>query len=195
MMLGAVAGCASTPPVTSSLFSRSVPTIPQAQGSYYEVRPGDTLWGIAHDFGWDATHLARLNRITDAAQVTVGQRLFIPPPPTSKGFIWPVRGTVTPVSGSSVRGVEIQAPEGSFVRAARTGLVAVAARQLQGWGHTVILDHGDGYVSVYAGMEHMLVNPGMSIQQGNPVGRVGRAPLYFEIRRGTAPQNPFPLLP
>jgi septal ring factor EnvC (AmiA/AmiB activator) len=81
------------------------------------------------------------------------------------------------------------------VRASRTGRVAVAARHLQGLGPTVILDHGDGYVSVYAGLDQLLVSPGVRVEQGNPVGRLAGDPLYFEIRYQTRLSDPLRLLP
>lgn len=195
MLLAGLSGCA-----TSSAVSPSVPpqAIPQAHGSYYTVQPGETLWRIAHDFGLDVHALAATNRLPDVTQVKTGQRLFIPAPKASNHFLWPVRGRTSRhgSDGQSIgQGVQIQAPEGSFVRASRTGRVAVATRRLQGWGKTVLLDHGDGYVSVYAGLEQLLVNPGLEVRQGNPVGRLGREPLYFEIRYGATPSDSLQLLP
>ncbi len=157
------------------------------------------MWRIARDFGLDAKALARANRLSDSSQVRTGQVLFIPSPLESNRFLWPLRGSLTPVRGSSgypdSRSLEISAPEGSLVRASRTGRVAVATRDLKGWGRTVILDHEDGYLTVYAGLEQLLVGPGASVQQGNPVGKVGRRPLYFEIRYGTHLRDPRQLLP
>ena len=194
MLLAASYGCASS---TASLISAPSPAVlPQAYGAYYRVQPGETLWRIARDFGWDAHALAQVNRIGNPQQVTSGQMLFIPAPPQTNHFLWPARGGVAPVKvGNATASLEITAPEGSFVRAARTGRVAVAARELQGFGKTVLLDHGDGYVSVYAGLEQVLVAPGASIRQGNPIGRLGRAPLYFQIRSGARVQDPLRLLP
>ena len=129
----------------------------------------------------------------------VGQTLFIPTPTETRRFLWPARGTLMRprrTAGSiGNQGVEIRAGEGSLVRASRTGRVAVAARQVAGLGDTVILDHGDGYSTVYCGMAQVLVSPGAEIRQGNPVGRLGRAPLYFEIRQGTSPRDPLRALP
>jgi len=96
---------------------------------------------------------------------------------------------------SASPGLEIQAPEGSFVRASRSGRVAVASPHLSGWGATVILDHGDGYATVYAALDQLLVAPGGAVAQGNPIGRLGQQPLYFEIRYRTRPHEPLSLLP
>lgn len=171
--------------------------IPQVHGSYYTVQPGETLWRIAHDFGLETQTLAAVNRLPNAAQVHAGQRLFIPAPRGSNRFLWPVRGQVLKHGDgkSTSYALRIRASEGSFVRAARTGRVAVASRQLQGFGKTVLLDHGDGYMSVYAGLDQLLVAPGLDVQQGNPVGRLGQRPLYFEIRYGTNLSDALQLLP
>jgi len=163
------------------------------------VQRGETLWRIARDFGIDAQELARANRISSPNHLKVGQRLFIPSPRSAARFYWPARGNLP--QGSAARsqagrkGVEIRAPQGSFVRASRTGRVAVAASRLNGWGKAVILDHGDGFLTVYAGMDQLLVSPGMAVEQGNPLGRLGQQPLYFEIRYGTHPNDPLRLLP
>ena len=193
-------GCAPRPAIIQTQVPiQPVAPLPQLRGSYYQVQRGESLWRIAHDFGWDADSLAKVNHLSSAIQIGVGQRLFIPPPPESNRFLWPARGTFSASKGrrgeSTGGGLEIGAPEGSIVRASRSGYVAVATRQLVGWGKTVLLDHGDGYVTVYAGLEQLLVSPGMSVRQGNPVGQLGRGPLYFEIRYGTSPRDPHHLLP
>ncbi|MBI3324117.1 MAG: peptidoglycan DD-metalloendopeptidase family protein [Candidatus Omnitrophica bacterium] len=192
-------GCASVPPTPPPLATSVQPPLPQVHGSYYQVQPGETLWRIAHDFGLDAHALARANRLSSPTQVKVGQRLFIPSTGDSSRFFWPARGHLSYGSGgrnyTGRRGLEIRASAGSFVRASRTGRVAVATNRLHGWGKAVILDHGDGYLTVYAGLEQLLVSPGMDVEQGNPLGRLGQDPLYFEIRYGTRPSDPLRLLP
>lgn len=173
--------------------------IPLIQGSYYHVQPGETLWRIAHDFGVDVRALARVNRLPSTTDVKIGQRLFIPMPSGARDrFFWPARGRITrvaPRGSATPTALEIHAPEHSYVRAARSGRVAVAALQVQGLGPTVILDHEDGYVSVYAGLAQLLVSPGVEIEQGNPIGRLGREPLYFEIRYNSRPYDPSRVLP
>jgi murein DD-endopeptidase MepM/ murein hydrolase activator NlpD len=172
------------------------PSLPPLRGSYYQVQPRETLWRIAHDFGLDVHALARANRLLDPTHVKVGQQLFIPAPTvSSRRFLWPARGQTSRSARTPSSGIEIQAPEGSFVRASRAGRVAVAAQQVQALGQTVILDHGDGYVSVYAGLDQLLVGPGAQVEQGSSLGRLGRAPLYFEVRYHTRLSDPLRLLP
>ena len=200
LLMVMTAGCAQRSVITHTQVPRQpVAPLPQVYGSSYHVQRGESLWRIARDFGWDADSLARVNRLSSPEHLRVGQRLFIPPPPASSRFLWPARGALVASreggGESTGRGLDIRAPEGSFVRASRTGRVAVATRQLVGWGKAVVLDHGDGYVTVYAGLEQLLVSPGTVVQQGNTLGQLGREPLYFEIRYGTSLRNPRQLLP
>jgi murein DD-endopeptidase MepM/ murein hydrolase activator NlpD len=189
--LACLAGCETVAPTT---VVRQPPVIlPAVEGSYHLVQPGETLWRIARSYGVDLQTLATVNRLSHPTRLAVGQRLFIPLPPQSSRFFWPLRGTLAPSSGSA--GIEITAPPGTLVRAARSGRVAVATPRLSGWGATVLLDHFDGHVSVYANLERLLVAPGTTVRQGMPVGRVGGEPLHFEIRYGTTARDALALLP
>ena len=197
MVLATSLGCASISPVVSiAPLTQPPPTVqsfpPPLHGSYYRVRAGDTLWQIARAYGLDARSLAQANHLSGTARLTVGQRLFIPLPHESQRFVWPVRGTPRK---TTVTSIEIVAPNGSAVRASRSGRVAVATRDLSGLGKTVIIDHLDGYLTVYAGLEQLLVPPGAFLHQGMPVGSLGANVLRFEIRYGASPRNTLALLP
>ncbi|MBI4343169.1 MAG: LysM peptidoglycan-binding domain-containing M23 family metallopeptidase [Candidatus Omnitrophica bacterium] len=167
--------------------------IPQLHGSYHRVKSGETLWRIAHSYGLEVETLASVNQLPSTRELKVGQKLFIPLPPETVNFLWPARGTVN--SSGASHGIDITAPSGSLVRASRSGRVAVAARHLSGWGKTVVLDHLDGYLTVYSGMEQMLVGPGAVLRQGMPIGNLGSRALHFEIRYGDTPRNVLALLP
>ena len=189
-----IAGC-STP--ESYDFNRATrpPTqaIPSLAGSYHQVNRGDTLWRIARAYGLDVQTLADANSLPHAGHLDVGQKLFIPLPTETAQFLWPVRGSVRTTSVSP--SLEIDAPAGSLVRASRHGKVAVAARNLSGWGRTVVLDHLDGSFSVYAGLDQILVNPGAELRQGLPLGSLGAQPLHFEIQVPSAPRPTLSYLP
>jgi len=191
ILLILTAGCASAPlgPITAAPAQQALPTM---QGSYHTVRRGETLWRIARAYGLDVETLASANRLPSAHRLTTGQQLFIPLPVESSRFLWPVRGAVK-TAGSSW--IEITAPPGSLVRASRSGRVAVATRQLSGFGKTIVLDHQDGYVSVYAGLDHLLVSPDTALRQGMPLGALGVSALHFEIRYEAEPKNTLALLP
>lgn len=185
-------GCAAVPVEQAALLPRAQ-ALPSLSGSYHTVRRGETLWRIARAYGLEIGMLVSANRLPNATTLTVGQKLFIPLPPESRNFLWPAQGPHR--SAGVSKGVHVSVPEGSVVRASRGGRVAVAARRLSGWGNTVILDHLDGYLSVYAGLEQLLAAPGAAIRQGVPIGTAGPGGLHFEIRRGIYAQDALALLP
>jgi murein DD-endopeptidase MepM/ murein hydrolase activator NlpD len=90
------------------------------------------------------------------------------------------------------RGIDIQAPEGSPVRAVFDGTVQII-QDFVGYGRVVILDHGNRYHTLYAHVERPEINKGDRVRRGQVIGTVGRsatsddAVLHFEIRhQGTA---------
>lgn len=189
-MFVVAAGCATVPVSNGASPGQAIPLL---RGSYHQVRRGETLWRIARSYGLDVRTLASVNRIPHSQQLKVGQRLFIPLPPESGRFLWPMRGMAG--SAGISKGLRIAAPSGSLVRASRSGRVAVATRDLAGWGKTVLLDHADGYVTIYANLERILVTPGSYLRQGIPLGSVGSMPLHFEIRYGVKSTDPLSVLP
>ena len=192
-----LAGCAApldyveqVPPAPGP--APSYQAMPALQGSYHRVKKGETLWRIANAYGLDVNTLVAANRIPSARQLKVGQQLFIPLPQPTDRFLWPARGAA---SISTSGGVDILAGSGSLVRASQTGRVAVATPRLAGWGKTVLLDHMNGFVTVYAGLDQILVAPGALVRQGVPIGSVGMRAVHFEIREGVRPRSTAALLP
>jgi len=188
LCLTTVSGCATSLPQQAMPTAQAIPSL---SGSYHVVRHGETLWRIARSYGLSVERLAAVNHLPSARQLTVGQRLFIPLPAESGRFLWPVRGSTTAAS----QGIAIRAPSGSLVRASRSGRVAVATQRLNGLGKTVILDHLDGYYTIYGGLEQLFVSPGASVRQGLPVGSLGSRSLHFEVRYGVEPKSTLALLP
>lgn len=87
------------------------------------------------------------------------------------------------------------ASEGSEVKAIHHGRV-VFSDWLRGYGLLTILDHGQGYMTLYARNQALLRSPGEWVEAGDVIARVGRSggydedALYFEIRKKGQPQNP-----
>jgi len=117
---------------------------------------------------------------------------------------WPVQGRLAgeygqPRGAGPVRwsGVLLEASAGTPVRAVYHGRVAFAD-WLQGLGLLVIVDHGGGYMSLYAHNEALLnesgdwVEPGEAIAQVGDTGGQARPGLYFELRHNGEPVNPHP---
>lgn len=97
--------------------------------------------------------------------------------------------------GRPSQGWWIEAATGSEVRAVAHGRVAFA-EWMKGYGLLVILDHGEGYMSLYAGNEALLVEAGDWIEAGQAIASAGEsggfsaAGVYFELRRGGRPLDP-----
>jgi septal ring factor EnvC (AmiA/AmiB activator) len=115
---------------------------------------------------------------------------------------WPVAGTLLhdfgqPRVGGTIKwnGVVLAAPRGREVRAVYHGRIAFAD-WLAGMGLLVIVDHGDGYMTLYGYNETILKNTGDWVAPGDVIATVGdsggqsQASLYFELRRGKQPVNP-----
>jgi septal ring factor EnvC (AmiA/AmiB activator) len=114
---------------------------------------------------------------------------------------WPVAGSLLHRYGesraSTLRwsGWMIAAAEGDPVRAVHAGTV-VFADYLRGHGQLIIVDHGDGYLTLYAHNQLLLKGTGNRIDGGEIIARVGssgglnQSALYFEIRRGGKTLDP-----
>ncbi|WP_305054839.1 murein hydrolase activator EnvC [Eikenella sp. Marseille-P7795] len=95
--------------------------------------------------------------------------------------------------GGTWKGLFISTPPAP-VRSIAAGEVAYAA-PLQGYGNTVIIDHGDGYLSIYTGLSQISAGSGSSVSPRQTIGRSGSLPggengLYFEIRYRNQAMNP-----
>jgi len=94
-------------------------------------------------------------------------------------------------------GLELQAEVGTAVRAAAAGRVAFSDRY-GSYGRLVILDHGDGYYTVYGGLGAVEVRVGDDLSREARIGSVGTdyspSALFFEIRKGTRTLEPRPWL-
>ncbi len=117
------------------------------------------------------------------------------------GLGWPVSGALlagfggTLPDGGVSEGVLIGAPTGTPVKAVADGKV-VFADWMNGYGLIVIVDHGNGAMSLYAHNEALLRDVGDSVKRGDAISSVGnsggkgRPGVYFELRRNGHPVNP-----
>lgn len=123
-----------------------------------------------------------------------------------KGKIpWPCKGEV--VSGFGLKyhpkyktatknnGIDIKADWGDDVYAVGDGKVVYADNFL-GYGKVILIDHGDGFYTLYAHLSSMSVGVGDDVKQGEIIGKVGDTGsvdepiLHFEIRKGGKPVDP-----
>jgi septal ring factor EnvC (AmiA/AmiB activator) len=123
------------------------------------------------------------------------------PPLKVGGLGWPVSGSLLAryggrmPDGRASTGVLIGAPAGTPVTAVADGTV-VFSEWMTGYGLILILDHGNGYMSLYAHNDSLLKDSGDRVKRGDAVARVGtsggqgQAALYFELRRNGQPVDP-----
>lgn len=116
-------------------------------------------------------------------------------------FRWPLSGKViADFAASKGTGINIEAPEGSAVRAADTGTVIYTGSAVEGYGNLILVKHENGYVSAYAHLSQISVAKGDTVKRGDAIGLTGRTgsvatpQLHFELRKGATPIDPVPLL-
>lgn len=134
-----------------------------------------------------------------AAQQTPVQTPAAPPVYSGGGFAWPVPGYYAIVSyygwrsfggGEFHAGVDVPAPMGAPIVAAKAGIV-IMAHWYGGFGNFVAVAHGNGIVTFYAHMSGFAVSAGQSVAAGQTIGYIGSTGrstgphLHFEVRTGT----------
>ncbi|WP_234446544.1 peptidoglycan DD-metalloendopeptidase family protein [Luteimonas sp. MC1750] len=135
--------------------------------------------------------------VPDAPRVAVARSA----PVQVGGLSWPLTGSLLAgyggrmPDGRSSSGVLVAASAGTPVRAVAEGTV-VFAEWMTGYGLILIIDHGNGYMSLYAHNDSLLKGPGDRVARGDAVSTVGTsggqgtAALYFELRRDGKPVDP-----
>ena len=145
---------------------------------------------------------ARNGRSSPAAQRPSRPRQTASAAPVRVGGLgWPLSGNLIAGFGGRMpdgrpsSGLLIAANLGTPVRAVADGNV-VFAEWMTGYGLILIVDHGNGYLSLYAHSESLLKDIGAVVKRGDAVARVGNSgglaqpALYFELRRNGQPVNP-----
>lgn len=129
-----------------------------------------------------------------------------PSRPLSHGsLLWPAEGKVVTWFGRqkhptfdtyvNKKGIEIETGGGSPIRTVSDGQV-VYADWLKGYGLVMIVDHHNGFFSLYAHASKLLVKEGQQVKIGQKIGETGETgltentTLYFELRKGTTPVDP-----
>jgi len=199
-------------------------------GLQHRVERGENLWRISKAYGVSVDELAHVNNIPDPARIEVGQVLVVPHathevpvavvtpdharadrptlpelPSGPQPFVWPLpTGVLT--SGFGPRGVthhdgvDIGCDPGAPVRAARSGRI-LYADTLRGYGNLIIVEHDDGYATVYAHNRENRVESGAQVRQGDVIATCGESGktsgpnLHFEVRKDNVARNPLFYLP
>jgi murein DD-endopeptidase MepM/ murein hydrolase activator NlpD len=200
-------------------------------GVRYTVSRGETIYSIAKKLQVDPQNIIDypFNTFTDdeTFALAAGQELIVPdgikpneviidtsqyvtktvaPIPGVVGesqFIWPTSGVITQKYSWYHPAIDIANPTNPPIVAAATGTVITAGWDAGGYGNYVIIDHGNGYRTLYGHMlnNSIIVKPGDKVTQGQRIGTMGSTGrstgthCHFEIRLtagGTV--NPLTLL-
>ena len=200
-------------------------TIPPVSGLIHKVKSGDTLNSIASEYDVAAQAIADFNYILDTGKLAVGTELVIPggkvpeepepviyiPTPSysqgsgdaspNKGYCgWPTTvRTITQYYTWYHNGVDIAAGRQSSMPpllACRSGTVIRSGWDPFGLGLNVIIDHGDGYQTVYGHMSRLDVSYGDKVGRGEQIGIMGSTGrstgphIHFMVKYNGVAQNP-----
>lgn len=196
-------------------------------GVYYTVSRGDSLAAIAKKFKVEESAITgyAANGIADGA-LTAGERLVVPggvkpevvqqaavstftnvaPAPAdaqtgSGAFSWPLRGTLSQGYWAGHRAIDVATSIGTPVGAADAGYVSLVQSSNSGYGKMIMIDHGNGYQTLYAHLSKISVEPGQSVARGEIIGSSGSTGnstgphLHFEVIKNGVRTNPLGYLP
>ena len=140
---------------------------------------------------------------SSAGSTAAATRPPAPPPAARPDWLWPTRGEIVSRFGQRgvlSSGIGIAGTLGQDVVAAAPGRVVYSGTGLPDYGHLVIIEHNDTWLSAYGHNRSVLVSQGQTVARGQKIAEMGPGPggaprLHFEIRRNGDPLDPVPLLP
>jgi murein DD-endopeptidase MepM/ murein hydrolase activator NlpD len=116
-------------------------------------------------------------------------------------FVWPSSGTITQRFVWYHQGIDVANRAAPNILAADSGTVIVAGwLDNYGYGNRVMIDHGNGYKTLYAHMQKTYVIAGQTVARGSAIGQMGSTGrssgthLHFEVIRGGVHINPLTVL-
>jgi len=192
--------------------------VPPASGLVVTLGEGESLLDVVAEYGADPSEVARVNGLRSPFDVVPGMLVFLPGVAPTEAlarlqkvreeenrYVWPLQGRLTSYFGprnlgmgtsSFHRGLDIAAPWGTAVVAARSGTVTFAGWSTQGYGNLVRIRHADGSETWYGHFSSIAVSVGQYVQQGAIVGRVGSTGLstgphlHFELHERSRAIDP-----
>ncbi|MTI61154.1 MAG: LysM peptidoglycan-binding domain-containing protein [Firmicutes bacterium] len=185
---------------------------------YHVIERGDSLYTISKRYGVDIQTIKLANKLTTDL-IIIGQTIVIPynkannnePFKLTKGaLIWPVLGRISSGYGYRIHpirktrhfhgGIDIAIPLGTKIYAAAGGRI-VQSGYYNGFGKTIIIDHGNNIRTLYAHNSRLLVRTGAKVTVGQVIalsGSTGTSTgphLDFRIYNNEKTVNPLNFLP
>ena len=170
----------------------------------YTVKPHDTLYSIAWNFGLDYRQLANLNQLHTPYTILPGQVLILKSQKNNtkpshqpktiphkrstrintadnnkpiKHWIWPARGHISATFSKQAdgnKGINIQGHTGEPIMATAAGKVVYSGDGVRGYGNLIIIKHNNNYLSAYAYNQQLLVKQGMRVHAGQRIALMGK---------------------
>ncbi len=171
--------------------------------SHPNIAPGTWLivpGGSREFINWSAPFITRENPAVASIYGPGACQSVMDGPVGSGVFIWPT--TETRISGynyseeTNHRAIDIAGSTGNAVYASDAGVVVYAGWNDWGYGNVVMIDHGNGWQTLYAHLDSYNVQCGYYVAAGDVIGAVGTTGnssgphLHFEMRYNGIPQNP-----
>jgi murein DD-endopeptidase MepM/ murein hydrolase activator NlpD len=181
----------------------------------HKIQRGDALSSIARMYGTDIDTIRNVNNL-HGNRIFAGDELIItdykrgPFTLIRNSLIWPVNGRISsrfgwrnhPIKKTRLfhNGLDIAVPSGTSVKAAASGEV-VYSGWMNGFGYTVIIDHGRGVETLYAHNSKVSISKGSMVNTGQQVALSGNTGLstgphlHFGVLQNEKPLNPKNYLP
>jgi murein DD-endopeptidase MepM/ murein hydrolase activator NlpD len=196
-------------------------------GVSHKVTKGDTVYSIAKKYDSSPQGIVDFpfNSFTndETFELAIGQIVIVPdgiPPKAapatprirqitpdagtvvaSGSFVWPAGGTITQRFSWYHKGIDIASNAAPNILAADSGTVVIAGwLDGYGYGNRVMIDHGNGYRTLYAHLSRIYVVPGQTVSRGDAIGKMGSTGrstgihLHFEVIRNGVYLNPLGVL-
>ena len=173
--------------------------LPSSDESYI-VQPGDSIWSIAIKFNVDTDHLIKNNFLEDPYVIYPNQKLTISNSKEKNITIQEINSIKWhhPLGDRSQAAVKdnlwlvFRKPKGTPIHSINSGKVVVSGPDIPGYGNLVMISHSDGYLSLYAHCEKILVQTGDFVDKGSMIAQLGNSEaaypmLKFQLRKNGKP--------
>lgn len=201
--------------------------VPPVTGVVHIVKSGETIYSIAKKYSVDAQAVVDypFNSFTndETFSLAIGQRLIVPDgvmpaqaapavnsiartpdagAVTATGsWAWPTKGVITQGFKPWHKAIDVANPAAPPILAADSGTVMVAGwPDNSGYGNRVVINHGNGFITLYGHMSRIDVKPGQTVKRGDQLGIMGSTGrstgthLHFEIRTSKGNIDPLKAL-
>lgn len=173
--------------------------LPSSDESYI-VQPGDSIWSIAIKFNVDTDHLIKNNFLEDPYVIYPNQKLTMSNSKEKNLAIQEIN-TIKwhhPLGDRSQAAVKdnlwlvFRKPKGTPIYSIHSGKVVVSGPDIPGYGNLVMISHPNGYLSLYAHCEKILVQTGDFVDKGSMIAQLGNSEaaypmLKFQLRKNGKP--------